>query len=129
MTVGRVDGPQAIQSAAEAQRLQRHAGETARGEEVSRRFAAELERARRQRQVGGTPSDAETGRIRADTPWERREGAGHQRGQRSRRDAPDPQDVTRGRNLNVSVGLEGSPGAAGGSDAEGPKGVHLDRRT
>ncbi|GAB6875759.1 hypothetical protein [Thermaerobacter litoralis] len=66
MSIGGLDGPHAVQSAAEAQRLQRLPAEAARGEEQAQRFAARLDEARRRTRVpsaggmeaAGRPEDA-----------------------------------------------------------------------
>lgn len=66
MSIGGLDGPHAIQSAAEAQRLQRQPAEATRGEEQAQRFAASLDEARRRRQVTGAGGGEAAGRAGND---------------------------------------------------------------
>ncbi|ADU51114.1 P-type conjugative transfer protein TrbL [Thermaerobacter marianensis DSM 12885] len=79
MSIGGLDGPHALQSAAEAQRLQRLGAEAARGEEQAQRFAGLLEEVRRQQRVAGPGAAADA----------RRSGRGDESGPQAGRETPD----------------------------------------
>lgn len=101
MSVGPIDGPHVVQSAAEAQRVRQQADEAARGQEQAQRFAAALRAARRRQQVNAPGTGGEAGRAE---PWH------PALGQRERRDggAGTPRDRRR-------QGGAGGPGGSGGA--------------
>lgn len=108
MSVGRIDGPHVLQSAAEAQRVRQQADEAARGQDQAQRFAAALREARRRQQVTAPGAGGEAGRAE---PWR----AG--RGQRERGGADH--GAPRERRRQGAADRAAGAGAAGSSAGDG----------